>query len=97
MLRHRLEFFAGQFDLDALAVVAVHDRRAIATGELDFRGQRPALQILITLQIEQRILAVRAIEFLRDVIDDDVVPILAAEAMIAVGREHLDAMCLRSA
>ena len=65
---------------------------AIATGELDFRGQRPALQILIALQIEQRILAVRAIEFLRNVIDDDVVPIFAAEAMIAVGREHLDAM-----
>ena len=64
----------------------------IATGELDFRGQGPALQILIALQIEQRVLAVRAIEFFRNVVDDDVVPIFAAEAMIAVGRHHLEAM-----
>ena len=91
-LRHLLEFFPRQFDLHALAIVAVHDRRAIAAGELDLRRQGPALQILIALQIEQRIFAVRAIEFFRDVIDDDVVPILAAEAMIAVGRQHLEAM-----
>ena len=93
----RLEFLAGQLDLHALAVVAVHDRRAFAAGELDLRGQRTALQILIALQIEQRIFAVRAIEFLGDMIDDHVVPILAAEPMVAVGGNHLESMVLRSA
>ena len=58
--------------------------------ELDLRGQRAALQVLITLQIEQRIFAVLAIKFFRDPVDDHVVPIFAAEPMIAVGREHLD-------
>ena len=53
-------------------------------------AKRAALQVLVALQIEQRIFAVLAIEFLRHVIDDDVVPILAAEPMIAVGRDHLD-------
>ena len=35
-----------------------------------------------------------AIKFLRHVIDDGVVPILAAEPMIAIGRDHVDVLAL---
>ena len=64
------------------------ERRA---AELDLGGERPALQVLITLQVEKRIFAVRSIKFLGDVIDDDVVPVFPAEPMIAIGGQHLDA------
>ena len=84
------EFLARQLHLHAFAVVAVHDRGPLAAGQLDLRGQGAALQVLITLQIEQRIFAMRAIEFFRDVVDDHVVPILAAEPMVAVRRQHAE-------
>ena len=87
-----LEFFAAQLDFHALAVVAVNDRRPRPARQLDLPGQRPALQVLVALQIEEWILAMLAIEFFRDVIDDHVVPILAAEPMITVRRNHLDAL-----
>ena len=89
---HLLKLLAGDLDLDALAVVALDDRRAVTAGELDLGRQRPALQILVTLQVEQRILAVRAIKLLGHVIDEHIVPILAAEPVIAIGRHHLEAM-----
>ena len=94
MPRFLLKFFPGQLDLHTLAVVAVNNRGPRPARELDLRGQRPALQVLVTLQIQQRVLAVRAIEFLRHVIHDHVIPVLAAESVIAVGRQHLDPLPL---
>src|SRR5207249_11197048 len=35
-----------------------------------------------------------AIKFLRHVIDDGIVPILAAEPVIAIGRDHIDVLAL---
>ncbi len=55
-----LELLARDVELHALAVVAVDDRRARAAGELDLRGQRAVVEILVALQIEQRIFAVHA-------------------------------------
>ena len=53
--------------LHALAVVMMCTIVvALAAGELDLGGERAALQVLIALQIEQRILAMCAIEFFRD-------------------------------
>ncbi len=51
------EFLPSELQLDALAIVMVHDGRPLAARKLDFRGERAALEILITLQIEQRIFA----------------------------------------
>jgi len=59
---------------------------------LNLPRQRPALQVLVALQIEERILAMRAIEFFGDVIDDDVVPIFTAKPMITVRGDHLNAL-----
>src|SRR6267143_5188771 len=64
--------------------------RLSAAGQLDFGRKSPRVQFLVTLQVEQRILTVLAIEFFRHKINDDVVPILATQAMIAVGRDHID-------
>ena len=36
------------------------------------------------------------IEFLRDVIDDHIVPILSTQAMVSIRRQHFDAMSLDS-
>ena len=54
------EIFARQIELHALAVVAVDDRRARAARELDLGGERAVLQVLVALQVEQRIFAVRS-------------------------------------
>ena len=88
------EFFTGQLDLHAFPVVIVHERGPGPARELNFCRQRAALQILITLQIKQWILAVRAIEFLRDMIHNHIVPILSAQAMVSIRRQHLNAVSL---
>src|SRR5439155_842315 len=66
----------------------VHDGGARPAGELNLRGDGAALEILIALQVEQRVLAMHSVEFLRNDVHDDVVPVLAAEAMVAVGGDH---------
>ena len=96
MPRLQLELFPGQLDFYALAIVAVHNRRARPARELNLGRERAALEILVALQIQKRILAVRAIEFFRHVIHDHVIPIFAAEPVIAIRREHLDALALNT-
>ena len=54
------------------------------------------MKFLVTLQIEQRILAVLAVEFFGHKINNAIVPILAPQAMIAIGREHIDVVSLDS-
>src|SRR5438105_7905285 len=54
------------------------------------------MEFLVTLQIEQRILAVLAVELFGHKINNDVVPILATQTMIAIGREHIDVVSFDS-
>src|SRR5579862_550202 len=89
-----LEVLARQVDLDASAVLAVDDGRAAASGKLELARDGAAVEVLVALQVQQRVLAVGLVEFLGDPVDDDVVPILAAEAVVAVAGEHADVVPL---
>ena len=66
MTRALLKFLSGQSELHALAAVVINDRGRVAAGELNLRGQSAVVQLLITVQIEQRILAVQSVELFRD-------------------------------
>ena len=54
------------------------------------------MQVLVTLQIEQRIFPMLAVEFFCHVIDDRIIPILAPEPVIAIRRDHVDVLALNA-
>ncbi len=89
-----LELLAGDFELDALAVEVVDEGGRGAAGELDLRGEGAVVEVLVALEIEQRVFAVDLVEFVGDPVDDDIVPILAAEAVVAVAGDHADVVIL---
>ena len=91
-----LKIRAAQVQFHTFAVMIMDDGGVLAAGELEFACDGAGLQVLITLQIEQWIFAVLPIELLRHVIDDDIVPIFATEAMIAIGRDDVQFLLLDS-
>jgi hypothetical protein len=75
-------------ELHALAVEAVDDRRAHPARELNLGRQRTIVEVLIALQVEQRVFAMHFVKFLRDPVDQDVIPILATETVVAIARRE---------
>src|SRR6266550_2544412 len=68
----------------------VHDGGTSAAGELGLGRNRAGLQVLVTLQIEQRICIVGTIKLVGHKVHDDIIPIFAAKAMIAVRGDNAD-------
>ena len=87
VLRHLLELFARHFDAHRLALVVATDRdlaagRERALGVFAFAPQ-PAGRVRVFARVE----AVRRLELLGHVVDQPLVPIVAAELHVAVGRQ----------
>src|SRR2546423_7403280 len=80
-----LELFTSQIHLHTLPMMLMHDGCMRSVGELNLRCDRTGLQILVALQIEQRVLAMDPVELLGDIRHNYVVPIFSTETVITVG------------
>src|ERR1043166_715659 len=85
---------AAHIYFHTFALMIVNNGCVLAAGELEFARNCARLQVLVALEIEQRIFAMLLVELLGYVIDDHVIPILAPEPVIAIRGEDVQLVLL---